>query len=452
MGKAGVVELPALVTIVGVEVAHVGDAWPTAPEPMTITQAHLDSMVAAGRDPRVPRPVLKLGHTDERFNGDGQPALGRLVNLRYGANRESLVVDVVGVPAWLAHIWPTAYPSRSFELVVGGAMPYPGTHDYSCVLTGLALLGETWPAITVLEDIRALFGMEKEVEMAAGLPLEQIAQAVQARLDDAWAWVLEFIQGAGGLEAIVELEDQSTVRVPVAVGATGEVEVGEPVPVRRSWLDTAGEPITAARVARPQVVSASVTYQPVKGEAMEEDTQLDRLVQAAAAHFGVDTTASLDELITAIEQTRPNTADQPEPDGDDLEEDEDQGTEGEPDGEGPAEEPETVSAEEVQVLRSTIEDLKQRLEAREQELAVAASAKREHRTRELLTAAVADGRISPAARDREWAAFFAANAEAAEAALADLPVAYPMGEIGGKGIEQDDIEAQYRALTEGVDA
>lgn len=452
MGKAGFVELPALVTIVGVEVAHVGDAWPTAPEPMTITQAHLDSMVAAGRDPRVPRPVLKLGHTDERFNGDGQPALGRLVNLRYGANRESLVVDVVGVPAWLAHIWPTAYPSRSFELVVGGSMPYPGTHDYSCVLTGLALLGETWPAITVLEDIRALFGMEKEVEMAAGLPLEQIAKAVQARLDDAWAWVLEFIQGAGGLEAIVELEDQSTVRVPVAVGSAGDVVVGEPVPVRRSWLDTAGEPIMAARVARPQVVSASVTYQPVKGEAMEEDTQLDRLVQAAAAHFGVDTTASLDELITAIEQTRPNTADQPAPDGDDLEEDEDQGTEGEPDGEGPAEEPETVSAEEVQVLRSTIEDLKQRLEAREQELAVAASAKREHRTRELLTAAVADGRISPAARDREWAAFFAANAEAAEAALADLPVAYPMGEIGGKGIEQDDIEAQYRALTEGVDA
>lgn len=288
--------------------------------------------------------------------------------------------------------------------------------------------------------------------MAAGLPLEQIAKAVQARLDDAWAWVLEFIQGTGGLEAIVELEDQSTVRVPVAVGSAGDVVVGEPVPVRRSWLDTAGEPITAARVARPQVVSASVTYQPVKGEPMEEETQLDRLVQAAAAHFGVETTASLDELITAIEQTRPNTADQPAPDGDDLDEDEAPVADEDPDGEGSAEEPETVSAEEVQVLRSTIEDLKQRLEAREQELAVAASAKREHRTRELLTAAVADGRISPAARDREWAAFFAANAEAAEAALADLPVAYPMGEIGGKGIEQDDIEAQYRALTEGVDA
>lgn len=451
MSKAGFVELPALVTIVGVEVAHVGDAWPTAPEPMTVTQAHLDSIVAAGRDPRVPRPVLKLGHSDERFNGDGQPALGRLVNLRHGANRESVVADVVGVPAWLAHIWPTAYPSRSFELVVGGSMPYPGTHDYSCVLTGLALLGETWPAITVLEDIRALFGMEKEVEMAAGLPLEQIAKAVQAHLDDAWAWVLEFIQGTGGLEAIVELEDQSTVRVPVSVGAAGEVEVGEPVPVRRSWLDTAGEPITAARVARPQVVSASVTYQPVKGESMEEDTQLDRLVQAAAAHFGVEATASLDELIATIEQTRPSAGEPQDVDGEELADEDEAPAEVEADSTGDAGE-ELVSAEEVQVLRATIDDLKQRLEAREEELAVAASVKRAHRTRELLTAAVADGRISPAARDREWAAFFAANAEAAEAALADLPVAYPMREIGGKGIEQDDIEAQYRALTEGVDA
>jgi hypothetical protein len=89
----------ALTTIKGVAIARVGE-WDTSTGHWVCTPEQLADAVRASRDPAFRTPVIKLGHTDPRF--DGQPAVGRLENLRVDASGDVLLADLVGVPApWL---------------------------------------------------------------------------------------------------------------------------------------------------------------------------------------------------------------------------------------------------------------------------------------------------------------------------------------------------------------
>lgn len=182
------VAVPPLATVPDVELLHVGDTWRPAgganqPDgTLRVATEDLVALVAAAQDRTLPRPILKLGHTDDRFQDadgdldtgfphrDGQPALGRLVNVRLADDGTSLRCDVQGVPGWLAHIWPDAYPHRSIEWLPGDWMAawYPTAARHPLVLTGLALLGEAWPAVAVLADVPALFGITPQpVEVPA---------------------------------------------------------------------------------------------------------------------------------------------------------------------------------------------------------------------------------------------------------------------------------------------
>ena len=105
------VTLPALCTIPGVELVHVGSVWHASTGDVEITHEVIRLLLQAARDPAIPRPVIKLGHVDPRF--DGQPALGRLVNVRLADTGDAVVADLAGVPAWLAHVLPMGWPSRS---------------------------------------------------------------------------------------------------------------------------------------------------------------------------------------------------------------------------------------------------------------------------------------------------------------------------------------------------
>lgn len=178
-------DVPAWATIPNVELVTVG-TWEASTGPVTFTADDLASAVAALDDPQVRKPVLKLGHTDPRFNGkmlrgwladaaeavglpleqltellailpldfDAQPAIGRVDNLRLDDDRMTLLGDYVGVPAWLAQVIPVAYPSRSIE----GFHRFPTASKlWPFVMTGVALLGETLPAIGTLDDVRSLF-------------------------------------------------------------------------------------------------------------------------------------------------------------------------------------------------------------------------------------------------------------------------------------------------------
>jgi hypothetical protein len=138
----------------GVPLLEVG-VWNGAGGSTEITRKDLAEAVRASRF--LPSPALKLGHTDPRFNTedyDADPAIGRVTNLRTTNRGNTLVGDLVDIPAWFARIMPTAFPQRSIEAF----QPYEDNgHRFSLALTGLALLGSQWPAVSTLDDLRDLY-------------------------------------------------------------------------------------------------------------------------------------------------------------------------------------------------------------------------------------------------------------------------------------------------------
>lgn len=146
-----------LVTWPDVELLEVGEDWPLSTGVRTFTTEDLASAVAAQDNPQIPTPIIKFGHTDPRFMGDGDPAYGRILNQRVTPDGMTLKGDFVGIPLWLARCLPVAYPRRSIE---GGprAMTRMGQvmHD-GFYLSALALLGAYMPAIGTLEDLELMW-------------------------------------------------------------------------------------------------------------------------------------------------------------------------------------------------------------------------------------------------------------------------------------------------------
>lgn len=157
MPDVDVLAAPALARIPDVELMHTG-TWPISTGVATFTTDDLSAAVAATGCPAVRRPVLKLGHTDPRF--DGEPAVGYVDGLAVAEGGRTLVGDYAGLPGWLGDVIASAYPDRSVE----------GQYDFRCqlghthpfVLTAVALLGVTAPGIGTLaslQDVAALYGV-----------------------------------------------------------------------------------------------------------------------------------------------------------------------------------------------------------------------------------------------------------------------------------------------------
>lgn len=143
-----------LATVEGVELAAVGTH-----ECMTgnwdCTEQDITDAVAASAEPDWRAPVIKLGHTDPRF--DGQPAVGTIRNLRASDDGQRLIGDLTDMPRWLADVMHSAYPSRSVEglkkdIAASG-------RAYSFRLTALALLGVEPPAIESLADVAKMYAV-----------------------------------------------------------------------------------------------------------------------------------------------------------------------------------------------------------------------------------------------------------------------------------------------------
>ncbi|PPJ31903.1 hypothetical protein C5E45_32960 [Nocardia nova] len=251
---------PALSHLPQVELMHVG-TWDASTGRHTFTPDDLAYAVAAMDCPAVHRPHIKLGHTDPRF--DGEPAAGWVDNLAV-VDGGTLIGDLVGMPGWLATpdeqghtVIASAYPNRSIE----------GQYDYRCalghthpfVLTALALLGISEPAIGTLaslQDVGALYGVAASAPSTGGTPVtvhmkgpampspkpRQVAAGVTTEdvrrkfYDSApWSqWIEEF--HLEPLELIVLDDDSGTrQRVPVIVDPAGDgtegVTFGAAVPV-----------------------------------------------------------------------------------------------------------------------------------------------------------------------------------------------------------------------------
>lgn len=148
---------PALSRIDRVELVHAG-SWDISTGPWTVDADDLAAAVGALDCPAVRRPVLKLGHTDPRF--DGEPAVGWIDNLATTEDGQTLVGDYVGMPGWLGGVIASAFPDRSVEGLYGFQCQIGHTHPF--VLTAVALLGVTPPGVGTLgslQDVAALYGV-----------------------------------------------------------------------------------------------------------------------------------------------------------------------------------------------------------------------------------------------------------------------------------------------------
>lgn len=276
----------ALVTVPGVELLEVGQEWETSTGVFDFDMEDLQSCITSQEDPALRTPVVKLGHVDPRF--DGQPSLGRIENLRLENNDQTLVGDFVGVPLWLAKVMYSAFPRRSIEGQFNFTTRTGNT--WQMVLTGVALLGDAYPAIDTLEDIQALWGevvpplypvedvpeivasgsffrarkvedmanwlrksKEEPAAVAAGAPsgivqasvsLDSIRRAYyDAPGTGPWWWIREV--RINPLTLIVDDDEGGLYEVEVTVAADDTVTFGSPNPVKVQYVAASGAPIPA---------------------------------------------------------------------------------------------------------------------------------------------------------------------------------------------------------------
>lgn len=170
----------------GIELIRSG-TWDISTGRWTVGPDDLRAAVAAMQCPAVRKPILKIGHTDDRFtppSGDGEPAIGWVENLRIGDGGHTLLGDYVGVPAWLNSIMASAYPDRSVEGVYRHRCQLDHVHPF--LLTGVALLGVTPPGVGTLKslaDVKSLYGLaananddsEGEVRVTMTIPTVRAA-------------------------------------------------------------------------------------------------------------------------------------------------------------------------------------------------------------------------------------------------------------------------------------
>jgi 2'-5' RNA ligase len=157
----------------GVELIRTG-SWGALSGSWTPTREDILSAVKAQECSAVRRPRIKLGHLDERFNGDGEPALGWFENLRAEDGGNTLLGDQVALP-WLSSVQAAAYPDRSIEGNYRHVCSLGHTHPF--VITAVALLGVTPPAVSTLksvQDLPQMLGVAASEDDSAGAEHVQV--------------------------------------------------------------------------------------------------------------------------------------------------------------------------------------------------------------------------------------------------------------------------------------
>lgn len=335
---------PALVTVPNVQLLEVGEEWATSTGSFTFTSEDLVSCIQSQQDPSLRTPVVKLGHVDPRF--DGQPSLGKIENMRLDNNNQTLVGDLVAMPLWLAQVMYTAYPRRSIE----GQMSFTTRtgNTWPMVLTGVALLGDMYPAIDTLEDIQALWGatppplyLVQDVEeisasgsffrarkaedmtrlkvnasspVKAAVGLDAVRSAFYGSLDgpQSWWWIREV--RVNPLTLIVDDDEGSLWEIPVTVSAADEITFDAPKSVKVEYVAATGAPwaealpgqVVAAAHATPEETGRTsrpdpedtATLVPSSNAPMEENDLM--LTEEELAALGLQPDATREQISAAI--------------------------------------------------------------------------------------------------------------------------------------------------------
>lgn len=245
-----------LKTLPGVPLLSVG-TWAASTGVFHVTTEHLAAAIGAFSDPGYSRPALRLGHVDSRF--DGEPGIGRIINPRLSADGMTLIADLAGMPAWLADIAASAFPSRSIEGEFGHQTQTGTRHAFA--LTGLALLGVEAPAVSTLADIAVLYGLDpvavaasaahsmeetmpEPVRVAASVNLDAVRSEFygdnRTKTFGPYAWIREVWSDF----VIVDNDEGDLYQVPWSEDSAnpGEIVWGTPTSVRVQYVpDTSPE-------------------------------------------------------------------------------------------------------------------------------------------------------------------------------------------------------------------
>ena len=309
---------PVLRDIPDVELMKVG-TWPLASGTATFTTEDLAAAVAASQSTAVSRPVIKLGHSDPRF--DGEPAVGFVDNLRLADNGSTLVGDLRGLPAWLADIMPSAYPNRSIE----GFMPYQDQTGkvWDFALTGLALLGVSPPAVgtlSSLRDVASLYevtagrdGPAEGISIMPGAPLHAAASVEDVRRSfyengpgtDFALWIEEMFLNPAEV-IVMNDETGQLAKYPFTLNEDDTITWGEGADVKREYVTASAHTpdarFTSAAESRPDQTTTAPAEDPAtdEEEPMPEFTedQTTKLLEALGLDEGADAAA----IVTAVEE------------------------------------------------------------------------------------------------------------------------------------------------------
>lgn len=326
------------VTVEGVELARVG-TWNASTGQQPLTVEMFEDIVEAHASEDLSLPVIKIGHLDPRFENpdwDGEPAYGQVANVRVTEDRGgTLVGDYINVPEELAEVLASAYPERSVEIDFGvELLDAEGTvtSTFAAVLTGLALLGASAPAVKGLASVHAKFGAKApgakvRRQFAARVKsssmfsapaqfafngehtassLRQALQQAMTQLatsPDEWvdAWVEDFDDTTvwhyynehGIVQRSYTVQPDGSVVLAGDFVKVVEKRVFEPAP------DTAAVPQAETSASHSAGVAASAASATDEGDADMAFT--DKQLATLRKQFGLADTATAEEVIAAID-------------------------------------------------------------------------------------------------------------------------------------------------------
>jgi hypothetical protein len=431
-------ERPVLVTVPSVELIHTG-TWDISTGTWTVTTEDLVNVVAALDCPAVRRPIIKIGHTDPRF--DGEPAIGWLDNLAVSATGHELRGDYTGIPAWLRDVLASAYPDRSIEGEYEHVCQLHHVHPF--VLTGVALLGVSPPGVGTLEslqDVAALFGvaaagptgarpfripiaaggsvMPNATVVAASATVEQVRRSFYDGPGTGWdIWIEEFYVDPAEIIAVNDA-DATLWRHGFTVAADGTVTWAEPQQVKREYVAAAttvraptmtwaSRTESRAGVARASEPPPATTPAPAPTGETPVSSTLDSIVRE---RLGLDPDASDEDVTAALNEQLPAEAPAVEPPAVPA---------------APAVTPPAGDNGVVQIDAGQLAALQAAAQ-----LGAQAHARQQLADRQqLVDAAVNDGRIPPARRDH-WLAQLEADPGAATTLAKLAPGLVPVAEAG----------------------
>ncbi|MCQ9384441.1 phage protease [Brevibacterium moorei] len=161
-------------TIPGVPLIRTGTWNASVGGTQPVTAADLKAMADAAADNTLDMPVIKIGHVDQRFpelGQDGEPAYGQVANVRLSDDGQTLLGDFVNVPEELAAKADSAYPYRSAEFRSNVTLKDAAgevVRKFKKVLTAVALLGSTPPAVKGLGTVHAALSDGTALDSDAG--------------------------------------------------------------------------------------------------------------------------------------------------------------------------------------------------------------------------------------------------------------------------------------------